>query len=167
MIANQKPHILVEMAMIFLLAAAAGIGWNHKLLADAWSGKAVQPKQEAVPASPQGTTPLPLGLMQVKELYDRKEGAFVDARDMETYASRHIKGALSLPSGEADAGLAAFGARVNKETTIVVYCNGFDCHDSMELGSRLLKAGFRRVYVFLGGYPEWRDAGYPTEGGKP
>ena len=60
MIANQKPHILVEMAMIFLLAAAAGIGWNHKLLADAWSGKAVQPKQEAVPASPKGQRPSPL-----------------------------------------------------------------------------------------------------------
>lgn len=167
MIANQKPHILVEMAIIFLLASAAGIGWNHKLLAEAWSGKAVQPKQEAVPASPQGATPLPLGLMQVKELYDRKEGTFVDARDMETYAAGHIKGARSLPPGEADAGLAAFSIKVRPETTIVVYCNGFDCRDSMELGSRLLKAGYQKVYVFLGGYPEWRDAGYPTEGGKP
>lgn len=167
MLANQKPHIIVEMAIIFLLAAAAGVGWNHKLLADAWYGKAVQPKQEVVPASPQGATPLPLGLMQTKEIYDRKEVAFVDARDTETYAAGHIKGALSLPLGEADAGMAAFNSRVKKEATIVVYCNGFDCRDSMDLGKRLLKAGYLKVYVFLGGYPEWRDAGYPVERRKP
>ena len=164
--AGKKPHILIEMAMILLTAAAAVVGWNHKLLTDAWSGKAVQTKQEAVPASPQGGTPLPLGLMQVRELYDRKEATFVDARDRETYAAGHIKGALSLPRGDTGAGLAPFSARVKPAATVIVYCNGFDCSDSMELGKSLLKAGYQRVYVYLGGYPEWRDAGYPVEGSK-
>jgi 3-mercaptopyruvate sulfurtransferase SseA len=37
----------------------------------------------------------------------------------------------------------------------------------MDLGSRLLEAGYRKVFVFLGGYPEWRDAGYPIAEGTP
>ena len=164
---NRRPHILAEMAVIFLLAAVAGIAWNHRLLTNAWSGKAVQPKQAAAPVAQQGTTPLPLGLDQVKELYDRHEATVVDARDRETFGAAHIRGALSLPLGELDGELTAFRKRTPSTSTIIVYCNGFDCHDSMDLGERLLKAGYGTVYVFLGGYPEWRDAGYPVEGGKP
>jgi rhodanese-related sulfurtransferase len=156
-----------ELALIFLLSAAAGIAWNHQLLSDAWSGKAVQASQKSAPSTQQGTTPLPLGLMQVKELYDRKEALIVDARDNPSFAAGHISGALSLPLGEADAGLAAFRAKAPPTATIVVYCNGFDCPDSMDLGSRLLGAGYRKVFVFLGGYPEWRDAGYPIAEGTP
>ena len=163
---KRRPHILAELAIIFLIAAVAGIAWNHRLIIAAWSGKTVQPRQANVPTAAQGTTPLPLGLAQVKELYDGKEATIVDARDRETFAAGHIKGAISLPLGEADGGLAVFQTRTGAATTIVVYCNGFDCHDSMDLGERLLKAGYRTVYVFLGGYPEWRDAGYPVEGGK-
>jgi rhodanese-related sulfurtransferase len=156
-----------EIALIFTLAAVAGIAWNHQLLSDAWSGKAVQPKQTAAPAAQQGTTPLPLGLMQVKELYDSKEALIVDARDNPSFAAGHISGAISLPLGDVDTGMPAFRAKAETTATIVVYCNGFNCHDSMDLASRLLGAGYRKVYVFLGGYPEWRDAGYPVAEGKP
>jgi rhodanese-related sulfurtransferase len=156
-----------EIALIFLLAAAAGFAWNHRLLSDALSGKAVQATQKSVPSTQQGTTPLPLGLMQVKELYDRKDALIVDARDNPSFAAGHIRGALSLPLGEVDARLATFRAKAPPTATIVVYCNGFNCHDSMDLGSRLLGAGYRKVFVFLGGYPEWRDAGYPTAEGTP
>ena len=156
-----------EMALIFLLAAAAGIAWNHRLLSDAWSGKAVRASQQSAPSTQQGTTPLPLGLMQVKELYDRKEALIVDARDNPSFAAGHISGALSLPLVDVAAGLAAFRTKAPPTATIVVYCNGFNCHDSMDLGSRLLGVGYRKVFVFLGGYPEWRDAGYPIAEGTP
>ncbi len=53
-----------------------------------------------------------------------------------------------------------------REQPLVVYCSGYDCHDSRDLATRLLAAGYRTVYVFEGGYPEWRDAGYPTREGK-
>jgi rhodanese-related sulfurtransferase len=155
-----------EMALIFVLAAATGIAWNHRLLSDAWSGKAVRTSQPA-PSTQQGTTPLPLGLMQVKELYDRREALIVDARDNPSFAAGHIEGALSLPLVDVDAGLAAFRAKAPPTATIVVYCSGFNCHDSMDLGSRLLQAGYRKVFVFLGGYPEWLAAGYPVAEGTP
>ena len=153
--------LLTEMALIFLVATALGIAWNHRILYDAWTGR------EATGVAQTGkNTPLPLGLMQVKELYDRKEATFVDARDAKAFATRHIRGAVSLPAGEFGTQLRRFRAQVPTTATLLVYCNGYDCHDSREVGSELLKNGYRTVYVFEGGFPEWRDAGYPTAGGE-
>ena len=156
--------LLAEMAVILVTAALLGVAWNHKLLYQAWTGQAPTATRES--GQPQADIALPLGLMQVKELYDRNEALFVDARDAVTYAAAHITGARSLPLGEIDARLPRFIAEVPPTVTLVTYCNGYDCHDSRELGARLLRAGYRTVYVFEGGYPEWRDAGYPTEGRK-
>lgn len=153
-------RLLKEMAAIVLLAALIGVAWNHRLLYRSWSGR-------AAPATrlEQGLRPMPLGLMQAKELFDRHEALFVDARDSSAFAAGHISGAVSLPLGDADTGIARFRQKVPEASHLVVYCNGYDCQDSSELGERLLQSGYRPVYVFAGGYPEWRDAGYPTAGG--
>ncbi|KAF0219470.1 MAG: rhodanese domain-containing [Geobacteraceae bacterium] len=159
--------LLVEMALICLLAAVLGFAWNHQLLYNAWTGKATATSPTRNAPVAQGGVPLPAGLMQVKEFYDRKEAVFVDARDGTAFAASHIIGALSLPLGETEVKLPQFKAKVPQTTLLVVYCNGYDCHDSMDLGKKLLLAGYRTVFVFEGGYPEWKDAGYPVEGGKP
>lgn len=152
------------MTAILLVAMVFGIAWNHRLLHHAWTGQAVVTMSDQAP--PAGATPLPLGLMQVKELYDRKEAVFVDARDGAAFAAGHITGSFSLPLGEAEAQSGFFKKRVPLSNPVVVYCNGYDCHDSGELGEKLLGWGYGTVYLFEGGYPEWRDAGYPTEGGN-
>ena len=164
---RKQPHnkaLLAEMAAILFTATLLGVVWNHKLLHQAWTGQAPTTARES--AQPRMDAALPLGLMQVKELYDRNEALFVDARDAVTYAAAHIQGARSLPLDVIDAWLPRFITEVPPTATLVIYCNGYDCHDSREVGARLLRAGYRTVYVFEGGYPEWRDAGYPTEGGK-
>lgn len=167
-IKNNIP-LFIEMVVIFILASAIGIGWNHQLLRDVLAGKPVQGKvgSETSPQPTAAATPLPLGLQQAKELYDRREATFVDARDKSDYAAGHIKGALPLPLGDFETRLARFKVEVKPDKTLIVYCNGFDCHDSMNLGNKLIKAGYGNVYVFLGGFPEWKDAGYAVEGGKP
>jgi len=161
---------VTDIAMVFLVAAVVGLSWNHTLLLSAWRGEATSAPAVAAPAAAQGTqdaTPLPLGLMQVKEMYDANEAAIVDARDAETYAAGHVKGAVSLPLGEAVNGIpASFKTAVPSGKEVVVYCNGFSCHDSMQLGELLLKSGYRTVYVYEGGFPEWHDAGYPVEEGR-
>jgi rhodanese-related sulfurtransferase len=108
---------------------------------------------------------LPLGLMQVKDFYDRREALFVDARDRAVFRQGHIDGAVSLPAGEAERELPGFARRFPPTTLVVVYCNGFGCHDSRSVAERLLRAGYQSVFVYEGGFPEWRDAGYPTGGG--
>jgi rhodanese-related sulfurtransferase len=160
--ASTLKKLLAEMAAIFLVAVAVGIAWNHSLLYRAWTGNA----SDAESARPEGNIPLPLGLVQVKELYDRKGALFVDARDAAAFAAGHIEGAVSLPVGEFSVWLPRFNAQVKTSAMLVAYCNGYDCQDSRELAAKLLQAGYRTVFVFEGGFPEWRDAGYPTAGGK-
>jgi rhodanese-related sulfurtransferase len=163
---SERGKLCREMAAILLVAAVLGVAWNRTLLHNAWTGGA--PAVTLAGESPLVTAkvPLPLGLMQVKELYDRKEAIIVDARDAGAFAAGHIKGALSLPVGEVAARLPRFQRDVPATATLVVYCNGYGCHDSMELGKKLLEAGCRTVYVFEGGFPEWGGAGYPTAKGE-
>lgn len=108
---------------------------------------------------------MPVGLPQVKELHDSRQAVLVDARSARSFAKEHISGAVSFPLEEATRQQAPALKGVAKDAVIIAYCNGFSCHDSMELGRLLIKAGYSSVYVFEGGLPEWRDAGYPTSGG--
>jgi rhodanese-related sulfurtransferase len=156
-------RLAAEMAVIVALAVAVGIVWNHRLLLDVWQGRAVQARPDAAPAAPSSIIPLPLGLMQVKEFFDRNEAVIIDARDRASYRKGHIRGAISLPLGEAEELIRGLAAKTAKDAFLVLYCSGFDCHDSKTLGDKLIQAGFRQVFVFEGGFPEWRDAGYPVD----
>lgn len=155
--------MLLEILLLLLLASVTGIGLNWKLLANAWSGKAVT----SLPATaPQTAIPLPLGLMQVKELFDKNEAVIIDSRDRNAFAAGHIKGAISVPLMDAGSLVTEFSGRVPKSALLVIYCNGYACEDSVELGKQFISAGYSTVYYFDGGFPAWRDANYPTAGGE-
>jgi rhodanese-related sulfurtransferase len=161
-----RKKLIAEIAVIFLTATLFGIAWNYRLLANAWSGRSAATAPAPAPKTGETPIPLPLGLQQVKELYDRNEATFVDARDRATFAEGHIKGAVALPVGEVEGELARFREKVPLTATLVVYCNGYSCTDSRTLGDRLIGAGWRQIYIFEGGFPEWRDAGYPVVRGQ-
>ena len=157
---DELKRLGVEIAVLLLLATVIGLGWNFKLLKGVWSAS----RTTAVPVqtAPQMAIPLPLGLMQVKELFDKKEAVFVDARDRNAYGTGHIRGAISLPLMEASTLVPELSDRVPKDAVLVVYCNGYACEDSVDLGKQLLSAGYRTVYYFDGGFPAWLDAKYPV-----
>ena len=91
----------------------------------------------------------------------------MDARSSSSFSEGHIAGAITLPLEEARKNPARpFKAKVPADATVIVYCNGFSCHDSMDLGKILMRAGYSAVYIFEGGFPEWRDAGYPVTTGS-
>lgn len=162
-------RLAAEMATIIVIAAIIGIAWNYRLLRGVILEQGVQTPQAATATPPAssapGVTPLPLGLMQVKELFETGEAVIIDARDRETFRKGHIKGALSLPVGEADGLVPPFAERTPKDRLVIVYCGGYDCHDSRLLGEKLLAAGFGQVFVYEGGFPEWQDAGHPVTKG--
>ncbi len=159
--------LFLEMGVIILIAAVFGIIWNHRMLYGVWSGKLDGTPASSSASQHKSDIPLPAGLMQVKDLFERGEAVFVDARDDLVFARGHVKGALPLPVGPFDARIADFTAKVPLTATVVVYCNGYACHDSMMIGKKLMNRGYRHVLVFEGGYPEWKDAGLPVEGEKP
>ena len=154
---------VAEICLIVVFSALVGVVWNRSLLTSAWRGELAGQAQ----AAPRGELlPMPLGLMQIKEMYDAKQAVIIDARSSANFAEGHIAGAVTLPLEEARKHPAQpLKSKLPADATIIAYCNGFSCHDSMDLGKILLGAGYSTVYVFEGGFPEWRDAGYPVAKG--
>jgi rhodanese-related sulfurtransferase len=101
-----------------------------------------------------------ISLAQAYELYKDKI-VFVDARDPEEYEDGHIAGAVNLPLFRLD----EFSGRMsylNKTEPLVVYCEGSDCDMSIRLGNELFAKGFKKVFVFFGGWEEWKSSDYPV-----
>jgi len=160
-------RILLEAAIIFLVGVAVGLSFNYELIMGVWKGEPAPTRttmetdgalEEAIPA--------PVFLNQLDELV-AQGGVFVDARAVEIYEEGHLPKALSLPLGEFETAIPPFRENVPEETMLIVYCSGFGCTDSFDLGVLLLAEGYRDVRVFEGGFPEWRDAGRPVEEGAP
>jgi len=154
---------LIETVLIALFGLLAGLALNHRLILDAFAGRLAAPLPVAAPAN--AALPQPVLLAEVRDL--AAAGALpVDARDAALYAEGHLPGALSLPLGEVESQLPAFRQQVAVDRPLVIYCNGYGCPDSFDLGLRLIEAGYRDVRVFEGGFPEWRDAGLPVIEGE-
>lgn len=165
-------QVLLEALILCALALTVGLSLNYQLVMNAFTGKTVvaPPVEKNVVASRSASTivaqafPDPVELDELDELL--AAGALlVDARNIDDYKAGHLAGAVSLPLGELDVRLADFIAKVQKEQVLIIYCNGFGCPDSFDLGEHLIAAGYQQVRVFEGGYPQWRDEGRALEEG--
>jgi rhodanese-related sulfurtransferase len=157
---------LLEALVILAVGVLIGLSINYRVVMDAFSGKLVAP----LPASREpavGLYPAPIDLAGVQA--ERAGGALlVDARIPELYLEGHIAGAVRLSLAEIDETLADFESRIPKDRKLILYCNGYGCPDSFDLGVRLMAAGYSDVLIFEGGFPAWQDAGLPvTEGDAP
>ena len=146
----------------------------HKM---AWLGAcaalmlSVQPARAAdTPATLDGTTVVTAD--KAKELHD-KGTMVIDSRVANEYADSHIKGAVSIPYKEKSAKAVDFDASqdswdmsklpADKNTPMIIYCNAGECWKSYKASKMAVKAGYKKVYWFRGGMPEWKAKGYPSE----
>ena len=56
--------------------------------------------------------------------------------------------------------------RVPLGKPVVTYCGGGACELSLSLAHELIFAGHTRVLVYMGGFPEWQEAGHAVETGS-
>lgn len=97
----------------------------------------------------------------------------IDARVANEYAEGHIKGAVNVPYKEKSAKAADFDASQDsfdlsklpgdKNAALIFQCNGIDCWKSYKGATVAIKGGYKKVYWFRGGFPEWKAKGLPTE----
>jgi rhodanese-related sulfurtransferase/predicted transcriptional regulator len=85
----------------------------------------------------------------------------LDARPANEYAAGHIVGAISVPVDELQRRLK----ELPKTKDYVAYCRGPYCVYA-DRAVEVLRASGRRARRLLGGFPEWRLAGYPIDSGS-
>jgi TolB-like protein/DNA-binding SARP family transcriptional activator/rhodanese-related sulfurtransferase len=88
---------------------------------------------------------------------------FIDVRAAVNYERGHIPGAvnLSLPVTLSKESLAQV---VGKDDEVVFSCMGKYCPYSAIASAKALAWGYTHVDRLAGGFPAWKDAGYPVAG---
>ncbi|MBE7369809.1 rhodanese-like domain-containing protein [Ramlibacter pallidus] len=99
---------------------------------------------------------------------------YVDTRTDAEFKAGHVPGAVLVPYVEKSAKDADFDATLDKfdlaklgtdkNAELVFACNGAECWKSFKATQAALKAGYRKVYWFRGGFPEWRSSGMKFDG---
>ncbi len=107
---------------------------------------------------------------EIQTLFESGEAFFVDARSVEAFVEGHIPGSFSIPYTEFEGGTVPEKVELlPRDMTLVIYCDGADCHASKEVADHLLEIGFlpEFVRVFHGGWKEWQENGGEVETGEP
>jgi rhodanese-related sulfurtransferase len=101
-----------------------------------------------------------------KLLYD-KNALYIDGREEVEYKAGHIKNAINIPfegfNKKTKEEKLEILKNYNKDGIIVCYCKGGDCEVSIDLAYDIAKLGFNSLNIYLGGYKEWEEAGYPVD----
>jgi len=96
----------------------------------------------------------------------------IDVRLVKEYHEKHIKGAASIPYGEKSLKDVAFDPalddwagpqKLDKEKPYIFHCNGPECWKSYKAAKVAIANGFKNVYWFRGGFPEWEQNGLAVE----
>jgi rhodanese-related sulfurtransferase len=106
-----------------------------------------------------------IGLAEARRLQGQAGVVFVDGRSYGEWERSHIPGALPLPAGEFDKRYAMLRSALVHARVVVCYCHGKACGIADYVAQLLADKGHRNVAVYSGGYPEWKAAKLPLEGG--
>ncbi len=100
---------------------------------------------------------------RAKQMFDN--GAlFVDTRSNNDWEAGRIPGAvhLELKTVYNEESLMA-ETDTGKDEILVMYCNGTKCMRSSKATAKAVDWGFKNVYYYRLGFPDWKSRGYPTE----
>jgi rhodanese-related sulfurtransferase/tetratricopeptide (TPR) repeat protein len=100
-------------------------------------------------------------LSAAKSLHDRGV-KFVDVRAAKDFTRGHIPGAFNLDVA-TELSCETLSRIVGKDEDFVMSCHGKYCTDSVYACAKAVSWGFKKVHYFAGGFPAWKEAGYPVE----
>jgi rhodanese-related sulfurtransferase/ABC-type phosphate/phosphonate transport system substrate-binding protein len=109
---------------------------------------------------------------EAKALIDKGVPVY-DVRVKEEYDQSRVPSAISVTYQESSAKEVDFDPvddnfalnklPKDKNAALMMYCDGTICWRSYKSAVMAVKAGWKNVYWFRGGFPEWKEAGLPVE----
>jgi len=109
--------------------------------------------------------PIEIDVLMANNFYAMGEYLFVDSRPRVQYERGHIEGAVNLPWEALEKYYDPLQPVLKSKPALVVYCDGAACDSSHNLAKKLIQKGFPEVYVFFGGWEEWKEMDLPIKEG--
>jgi rhodanese-related sulfurtransferase len=101
-------------------------------------------------------------IAEAKALFESGEALFIDARSESEYKQSRIPGSIYIGAGDPPSKIEEYASKL-KGKVLVPYCHGAGCHLSDKVAHKLHDAGYKKVAIFFGGWPEWTQAAMPVE----
>ncbi|MFN5247019.1 MAG: rhodanese-like domain-containing protein [Ignavibacteria bacterium] len=95
---------------------------------------------------------------QVKKLMADPTVMILDARNEHEFAEGNLPNSRNIFALEFERYIPEL-IGMNKDIRIIVYCGGGQCELSHELSNNLIGLGFKKVYIYLGGWDDWKKNG--------
>jgi rhodanese-related sulfurtransferase len=109
---------------------------------------------------------------EAKKLLDGKQSVFVDTRSAMNFGKGHVPGAVSVQYGEKSEFAENFDASKDrfdlaqlpgdKNAALVFYSDGPTGWKSYKAAVLAVRAGYKSVHYFRGGWAEWEARKYPV-----
>ncbi|MBP7230372.1 MAG: hypothetical protein KBA28_00440 [Syntrophaceae bacterium] len=97
---------------------------------------------------------------ELKTLLDKKEKIIlIDSRTKPEYVESHIVTSVNIPDKKLQENLNLLP--VDKNTLLVIYCNGVKCGKSKRLAQQLEPMGYANIRIYLEGIPVWEEKNLP------
>lgn len=157
----------VMTALIATGSIALGAGFSAEALKQIEELKLLSRDKKDIPESFAGVKKITAP--ELKSWLDQKKNfVLLDNRVPADYEKERIVGAKRLSPDDLIAkGIkAAEDLGLKKDDIIVNYCNGVKCWRSSGAIVLLQDSGYKNLYWFRDGIPEWIKKGYPTAEGK-
>ncbi len=152
---------IFQVAIILAISIVAGLAFNH------FRADSLPLFKEYQPVPPSGVAPdedlssyyKEMDMDTLKALMESNMIILLDARHSSLYKEGHLPNAISLPIIEFNQKYESVAPLLVKDKSLVLYCSGITCPDSSLLARELSRKGFTDIYVFKGGFEEWKDQG--------
>lgn len=162
-----------KLAIALLCFAFAVVGFYNLSSAAEWPD-ALLKELEVLKAAGKDKKDMPASIPGIKEIKgdelkkwmgEKKKFVLMDNRLKADYDKEHIVGAVLLTVDELikDPKLAD---KYSKDDILVQYCNGVKCWRSPGAILLLKHLGFKNIYWYRDGIPDWIKKDYPTVEGK-
>jgi rhodanese-related sulfurtransferase len=152
-VTSGHPITLTDVLLILIVSAGVAVLFNSS----SPNGVALLPESLFRPH------PRVVTAAEAKRMLEEDNAVLVDARPVELYRIKHIRGAVNVPLDVFD---VVYQMKLNglvPERRIIVYGRTISRHFDEEVAHRLTQRDREDVVVFTGGLSAWERQGFPVE----
>ena len=164
----RRKTLVIALAVLFVLSGGYVFAqkWSAETMKKIEELKSMAGAKKEMAKSMPGVTEIKAE--ELKSWLDQgKKFVLLDDRTKSDYEKEHIPGALRLAPDDLEPDAkAAEKLGLKKDDIIVNYCNGIRCWRSPGTIVFLSELGYKNLYWYREGIPDWIKKGYDTVEGK-